>query len=172
MAILFKFSDAVAIGLHAAMYLARNEGQSATARHIANTFDISETHLVKVLQAMNRAGLIRGTRGPGGGYRLAQPAEAIRLLDVVQALEGRLEVSGCLLRHPLCKNRNCLLAPLERKVNAETIDYLQNHSVRDMAQTLAEAVPDVAQTEEPDREQSMQPVAAGATGTNGDGHEA
>ncbi len=146
MAILFKFSDAVAIGLHAAMYLALNEGQSATARCIANTFDISETHLVKVLQAMTRAGLVKGTRGPGGGYRLARPAEGIRLLDVVQALEGTLEVSGCLLRHPICKNRNCLLAPLERNINAETIEYLTKHSVRDLARTLAETMATDAET--------------------------
>lgn len=136
MAVLFKLSDAVTIGLHAAMFLAIDEGQSATASQIARTFSISEAHLVKVLQTLSRAGLIEATRGRGGGYRLARPAQDIRLLDLVQAIEGTLEVQHCLLRHPMCHNRKCILGPLVRKINSQTLDYLKKHTVAELATTL------------------------------------
>ncbi len=139
MAVIFKMSDAVAIGLHASMFLALEEDRGATARRIAQKFDISESHLVKVLQALNRAGLTRSTRGPGGGYRLSRPAAAIRLLDVVEAIEGPLTVQECMLNHPICKNRKCILGPLVRNINTRTIDYLREHNVKDLAATLAAA---------------------------------
>ncbi len=136
MAVIFKLSDAVAIGLHAAMFMALDEDQPATARRIAREFDISEAHLAKVLQALHRAGLAKGTRGPGGGYRLARPAREIRLLDLVEAIEGTLQVQECLLNHPICHNRNCILGPLVKRINQQTMDYLRDHTAHDLAAPL------------------------------------
>ncbi len=141
MAVLFKLSNAVAIGLHAAMFLATDEGQSATASQIARTFSISAAHLVKVLQTLSRAGLIEATRGRGGGYRLSRPARKIRLLELVEAIEGKLEVHECLLRHPMCHNRKCILGPLVRNINSQTLDYLKKHTVAELAATLAASEP-------------------------------
>ncbi len=141
MAVLFKLSEAVAIGLHAAMFLAVDQNQSATASQIARTFSVSEAHLVKVLQMLSRAGLIEATRGRGGGYCLARPAQDIRLLDIVQAIEGTLEVQHCLLRHPICHNRKCILGPLVRNINSQTLDYLKKHTVAELAATLAASEP-------------------------------
>lgn len=135
MAVLFKLSDAVAIGLHAAIFLASNrEEVPVTAKKIAGHFKVSESHLIKVMQTMQRAGLIRSTRGPGGGYRLARQGSEIRLIDLVEAIEGRLEVRQCLLTHPLCHDRDCILGPLVGDVNRRTIDYLSGHTLKDLAE--------------------------------------
>lgn len=136
MAVLFKLSDAVAIGLHAAMFLAARNNPSSTARQIAQTFKVSEAHLVKVLQTLGRAGLVEATRGRGGGYRLARPARKIRLLQLVEAIEGKLEIHDCLLRRPICPQNQCILGPLVRTVNRQTVDYLRKHTVADLAAPL------------------------------------
>lgn len=137
MAVIFKISDAVAIGLHAGMMLAVDQARPVTARRIAQTFDVSEAHLVKILQTMHRAGLVKGTRGPGGGYRLSRPADKISLLNLVEAIEGPMEAQDCLLHHAICHNRNCILGPLVKTINTQTLDYLRGHTVKDLAATIS-----------------------------------
>lgn len=138
MGAIFKLSEAVAIGLHAAMFLAAEEGRVATAGQIARVFHVSEAHLTKVMQALNRDGLVDATRGPGGGYHLARPAKSISLLEIVEAIEGRLDVERCLLKRKICRGRKCLLAPLMQNVNQETIKYLKDHSLQEQAVVLTD----------------------------------
>lgn len=63
------------------------EGQ-ATIAQVANAFAISENHLVKVVHMLGREGFLVNTRGRGGGLRLARPARAIVVGEVVRAAEG------------------------------------------------------------------------------------
>ncbi len=139
MAVIFKLSDAVAIGLHAAMFLALHEHCTTTARTIANAFKISEAHLVKILQALHRAGLVQSTRGPRGGYQLSRSADLIQLRELVEAIEGPIEVRQCLLHQPLCHGRDCVLGPLVQSINQQTFNYLQRHTVRDLSNAFQRA---------------------------------
>ncbi|MBN9662002.1 MAG: Rrf2 family transcriptional regulator [Acidobacteria bacterium] len=71
-------------------------GGRVTLSEFANFGDAPEAFLSKVLQALTRAGLTLSHRGVSGGYTLARPAEAITLLDVVEALEGPLQLNICI----------------------------------------------------------------------------
>ena len=51
---------------------------------------IPARYLEQIFQRLRRAELVRGKRGPGGGYVLARPAGAITLRDIVEAVEGPL----------------------------------------------------------------------------------
>ncbi len=53
---------------------------------LARDTRVPGNYLAKVLQLLAQSGLIRGRRGVGGGYRLARPASAISMLDVVNAI--------------------------------------------------------------------------------------
>jgi Rrf2 family protein len=46
-------------------------------------------YLEQIFQKLRRAGIVCAKRGPGGGYRLARPADAITLADLVSAVQGR-----------------------------------------------------------------------------------
>jgi Rrf2 family protein len=59
------------------------------AAKLAEYHVVPAAYLAKHLQALRRAGILEAVRGPGGGYRLAKPAEQISLLDVVEAIDGR-----------------------------------------------------------------------------------
>jgi Rrf2 family protein len=75
-------------GLYALVSMARAPDERLTASAIAQTFDISENHVAKVLQQLARVGLVQSTRGVGGGYQLAEDASSITMLDVVECLDG------------------------------------------------------------------------------------
>lgn len=84
-----KMSEGVEWGLHACALLARlPEGQTMAARDLAEFFDLPPAYLLKNLRHLARAGVLHTSPGPRGGYRLAQPAEDLTLLDVVVAIEG------------------------------------------------------------------------------------
>ncbi|MDD5676819.1 MAG: Rrf2 family transcriptional regulator [Kiritimatiellae bacterium] len=124
MATLIKISDAGAMGLHAAVYLAANPEWVCPAGEMASALQVSAAHLVKVLQRLTRAGLVRADRGPNGGYALARPPERVNLRDVLEAIEGRLAPAACLLKHKTCQGRPCILGGLVQAINRQTIEYL------------------------------------------------
>ena len=84
-----KLSQGVEWGLHAASLLGLAPAGAAVRRErLAGHYALPEAYLAKHLQAMTRAGLLRASPGPKGGYQLARPAAEITVLDVVEAVEG------------------------------------------------------------------------------------
>jgi Rrf2 family protein len=73
--------------LLATLELARESSRAVSVAEVAARNRIPETALAKVFQQLVRARLARGTRGVGGGYRLARPASHVTVLDVVRAFE-------------------------------------------------------------------------------------
>lgn len=71
-------------------------GQSAPVqvRVIGERQRIPARYLEQIFQRLRQAALVRGKRGPGGGYTLARSAAEISVLDIVQALEGPIEVDS------------------------------------------------------------------------------
>ena len=90
---LTTFSD---YSLRVLMYLALNRERLATIPEIAAAYDISENHLMKVVHQLARSGVIESVRSKGGGVRLAQAPEDIRLGGIVRASEGSAPIVECL----------------------------------------------------------------------------
>ncbi len=91
-----KLSDGVEWGLHSAALLAAlPPGSVLPGKALAEYHGISESYLVKHLQALTAAGVLESVPGPKGGYRLARPAAEITVLDVVDAVEGRQPAFRC-----------------------------------------------------------------------------
>ncbi len=62
--------------------------QTVTSQDIAERRHIPEKYLVHILLQLKRAGLVRSVRGAQGGYILVKEPDEIRLLDVVEAIDG------------------------------------------------------------------------------------
>ena len=124
----FKISEAGTIALHAAVHLAARPDEVCSAHAMVEALGVSGAHLVKVLQRLTRAGLVRPVRGPKGGFTLSRGADAITLREVFEAIEGKLEPVQCLLRNRACDGKSCILGGMVEKVNRETLDYL--HTTR------------------------------------------
>jgi Rrf2 family protein len=111
-------SQTAEYALRASVHLAKqaetNEKLSLTVPEIAAATKVPSGYLSKVLQQLTRAGLISSQRGIGGGFKLARTAEAISILDVVQAVDSLGRIHECPLGNPDHK----LLCPLHRKLDA------------------------------------------------------
>jgi Rrf2 family protein len=82
--------------LHAVTSLAQlDPGASASAAQLAQHFDVPAAYLAKQLQALVRGGVLYGTTGPRGGFRLARPPEKITMVEVVEAVDGSSPFYQC-----------------------------------------------------------------------------
>ncbi len=62
---------------------------------VAERQEISLSYLEQLFAKLRRAGLVTSVRGPGGGYKLAQAAEDIRISDVILAVDEPIRTTGC-----------------------------------------------------------------------------
>jgi Rrf2 family protein len=130
---LLRISDAVSLAIHAVVQLARAEdGRALSAAALATRLEVSEAHLEKVLQRLVHAGIAQSRRGPGGGFSLALPAEAVTLREIFEVVEGPFAPATCLLGRTNCLDSRCCLGPLLVDVSAQVSDYLSRTRISDV----------------------------------------
>ena len=112
--------------------------RAASAREIAEQYDIPVELLAKILQKLARRGFLVSQQGIHGGYSLARPADRISLADIIEATDGPLTVTACSAtdqdcdQYSKCSVRDPLWRIKDRIVKALA------------ASTVAELVRDVA----------------------------
>lgn len=65
------------------------------AAELASVTHVAEPAVGKLLKLLAKNGLVTSVRGAHGGYRLARPAEAIRMTEIITALEGPIGLTEC-----------------------------------------------------------------------------
>jgi Rrf2 family protein len=86
-----KISRSTGYALVAVGFIALNYKDGAVlAARISKEYNIPLEYLLKILQQLVRANVLRSKRGPRGGFFLARPAENITLLQIVEAVDGPL----------------------------------------------------------------------------------
>jgi Rrf2 family protein len=86
-----RISAKVDYAVRAMCELAAHTGDAPLkAEQIASAQEIPLSFLENILVDLRRAGFVRSLRGQDGGYRMAKPASAITIADVIRAVEGPL----------------------------------------------------------------------------------
>ena len=91
--------------VRAAVDLARHvpDGTRRKARAIADDMAIPASYVPQILAELVRAGIAVSVAGPGGGYALAREPSEINLLEVIEAIDGQLISTSCVLRSGPCR---------------------------------------------------------------------
>ena len=125
------YSRSAEYAIRSFVYLARiPDGKFAMARHIAEEEQIPAHFLAKILQELTRKGLLRSNKGPSGGFALRVSASQIRLLDLVEALDGPA-LSESLDEAPWTLDS-------WRDLHSRIMDYLERNTIADVAKALDE----------------------------------
>lgn len=114
--------------------LAEHEDERIPMREVASRQEISLKYIEHILPELTRAGLIEGTHGKGGGYRLCRPAHEIRVGDVLRLTEGTLSPVACLScgENPCPRAADCRTLPLWERYRKMTEEFFDGVTVADL----------------------------------------
>ncbi len=109
-------------------------GRALTLATIAERQQISRPYLEQLFARLRREGLVRSVRGPGGGYRLARPAEQLSVAQVVTAVDEPLRATRCVGDGPGCMGggARCLTHDLWVETGKQIQTYLEGISLADV----------------------------------------
>jgi Rrf2 family protein len=86
-----KITATVTHALAATAYIAENyQDGLVSSASISKEYDISPAYVLKILQELIKAQILRSKRGPTGGYTLARDPKDISMLQIIEAVEGQL----------------------------------------------------------------------------------
>jgi Rrf2 family nitric oxide-sensitive transcriptional repressor len=119
--------------LRVLMYLAAHNDRQATIRDIAESYDISKNHLMKIVQQLSAKGYIEATRGKNGGIKLASSPQDINIGKLVRDIEQGSPLVEC-----FGQDNVCVITPAcqLKRVLAEALESffktLDRYSLADM----------------------------------------
>lgn len=126
-------SQSVEYALRAMSHLAGRGHTAATCEMIAGATRVPRGYLSKIMRDLVRAHLVNSYRGPHGGFVLAREAQAISMLDIVNAVDPIRRIQGCPIGNPmhtaLCPLHQCLddvLAHMESSFRQATLGSVLN----------------------------------------------
>jgi Rrf2 family nitric oxide-sensitive transcriptional repressor len=128
---LTKFSD---YALRVLMYVHAAGDRRVTIEEMAASYRISRAHLMKVVNALTRAGYLTAVRGRSGGLTLARPAETIRLGEVIRSTEPDFALVECFATGNRCVITGCCRLPgVLSQALAAFLETLDQHTLADIA---------------------------------------
>jgi Rrf2 family protein len=129
-----RLSRASSYALHAVVYMAAQKQNRPVPSHvIARAKGIPERFLLKVLKPLVSARVLHSVKGPNGGYRLACPASAISMLQVVEAVDGPLRGQAPLIQEKSDRPLNRKLDAICSQCAEQTRRQLERVKIADLA---------------------------------------
>src|ERR1700719_3372623 len=139
-----KFGVGVDYSLKALLLLAERYPTTSPVRveEIADTQDIPENYLRRLLIELKRGGLVASQKGPSGGYMLARPPARITMADVVEIIEGDYTPVECLEESSSsCPRENpCLMRDVWRDVRDSVSSILRGVTLQSLSEKRKHAI--------------------------------
>ncbi|MEG1255298.1 Rrf2 family transcriptional regulator [Clostridium sp.] len=117
-----KLSTKGRYGVKAMVDLAVNYGKEPISiKSISGRQNISEYYLEQLFSVLRKANLIKSIRGSGGGYILCKDPKDITVYEILEVLEGPIEISTC-LDSDACNNIDCCATRIVWRKIKDSID--------------------------------------------------
>lgn len=111
--------------MRALCFIARHKNDIVSVRELVKELKVPRPFLRKILQILNKKGLLNSHKGKGGGFKLALAPAGILLVDVVKVFQGPLKINECLLKKKVCSEVGaCRLK--------KRIDAIENYVVSEL----------------------------------------
>ena len=105
-----------------------------TLQDIALNQEISLSYLEQLFARLRQGGLVRGTRGPGGGYRPAKEMGDISIADIISAVDEKADLTQCGGKADCQQGEECLTHELWAELSEKIYQFLNDISLNDMVQ--------------------------------------
>jgi Rrf2 family protein len=122
--------------LRALISLSQEPDRATLGRDLAASSGVPANYLSKILLDLKKAGFVQAVRGTGGGYRMGRPPEEIRLIDVVEFVDGAAARPGCFLAgSDACSDDDpCLAHSRWGVVRDQYVAFLESTTLADISE--------------------------------------
>lgn len=129
-----KISTKGRYGLRILLDLALHEGSSPRMiRDIAESQQISEKYISRLIIELRKAGMVKSVRGAKGGYKLARTPKYLTVLDIVEVMEGPIAIVDCVAEPNICLRLSaCATREIWTKLNNEIRESLAKVTLQDI----------------------------------------
>lgn len=127
MKLLIKHTD---YAIRALMYLGQNRDRLVSSREIAGKGDIPVTFMRRILQILTREKIVVAKEGVTGGVCLAKEPKEITLAEIIRIFQGDIQLSECMFRKKICRNRaRCVLRKRIQKIEEKITQDFKDISI-------------------------------------------
>ena len=135
-----KLSTRGKYGLYAMYYLAMHDGEGPQTLQNISTVGVPKQYLEQILGNLRRAGLVSTVRGAQGGYQMARKPEETTLRDIIDAVEGPIELSECTASEQNCqRSSTCPVRWVWQRVTDSINSELEKIRLSDMLNQSCES---------------------------------
>lgn len=127
---IIALSEAASIAIHSLVLIARSE-EMMNVLQISAATGSSKHHVAKVLQRLVKDGYVTSSRGPSGGFLMKKDPKEITLLDIYEAIEGKIEITNCPMDNPVCPFDKCLMGNVVSKLTAQFRDHMASQTLEE-----------------------------------------
>ena len=116
--------------------LAEHRGSFIPVRQIAERQELSQKYLERILRTLAAQGLVEGTHGKGGGYRLCREPDKYKVSEILRVTEGTLAPVACLKpgAAPCELADRCRTLPMWKELNCVINNFFDSYTVADLTQ--------------------------------------
>jgi Rrf2 family protein len=125
-----NFSNAMTIGMHSLIILAR-EKKPMNAIQLSKRIGSTKFHVAKVLQRLVKDGILSSMRGPTGGFRLTKEPSEITVFNIYRSIEGEIDYDECTHTNPVTPIDKCIRETIVKKMTEDFVNYMKDHTVAD-----------------------------------------
>jgi Rrf2 family protein len=144
------YSKSAEYAIRAFVHLAQvPEGKYAMVKNIAEAEGVPAAFVAKILQQLAKKGLLRSSKGPTGGFALRMDAAEIRLLDIVETVDGLAPYQQCASGLSECNDDvPCSMHDSWVILRSRIMDYLGKNTIADLAKALEQKKKALAQAKQ------------------------
>ena len=131
-----RITQAGEYGLLALIHIARQgPDRLVMIEEICQSENIPKVFLAKIMQSLNKAGLVRSRQGAKGGFALSKAPAEITVLEAIEAIEGKIAFQRCLETIPDCdKKDGCTLCAVFTEAQNRVTEMFNQMTLADMMQ--------------------------------------
>ncbi len=115
--------------------IAKEKNKIISVHDLVEELKMPRPFLRKILQVLNRKGLLKSFRGKNGGFILAIPPEKIYLVDLIRIFQGPLKLSECVFKKNYCPDVNiCMLKQKLGTIEKYVVSQLKSINITSLMQ--------------------------------------
>ncbi|MFH1848118.1 MAG: Rrf2 family transcriptional regulator [Candidatus Omnitrophota bacterium] len=121
--------------VRALCYIANRPGEFVPVPELVKRLKVPRPFLRKILQILNKKGILSSTKGKGGGFKLLRRPRNISAAELIKIFQGPLKINECLFKKSICPNiKTCLLKKKIDSIERYVVFELSNITIEGLIQ--------------------------------------